>query len=157
MNRKLLFVFPLFLLTTLAVQSQFAENFNDGNFTAAPVWIGEEGDWIVNPAGQLQSNSMVSNSVFYLSTASTLSTGAGWQFYADLAFATSGTNYADVYLTASASDITAITTSGYFVRIGNTADEISLYRKDAGVATPVKIIDGADGSVKQFCQQPGKN
>ncbi len=36
------------------------------------------------------------------------------------------------------------TTTGYFVRIGNTNDEICLYRKDnGGVIT--KIIDGADG------------
>jgi hypothetical protein len=33
--------------------------------------------------------------------------------------------------------------NGYFVRIGGTPDEISLYRDDAGVA--VKIIDGTDG------------
>ncbi|HYH16405.1 MAG TPA: lamin tail domain-containing protein, partial [Flavisolibacter sp.] len=44
---------------------------------------------------------------------------------------------------ASAADLTANTTTGYFVRIGNTADEVSLYRKDGGSIT--KIIDGVDG------------
>ena len=48
------------------------------------------------------------------------------------------------YLTASQSDLTANGLTGYFVRIGNTDDEICLYRKDAA-ATPVKIIDGLNG------------
>src|SRR5690606_27998016 len=56
----------------------------------------------------------------------------------------SSANYIDVYLTASASDISLNSTTGYFVRIGNTDDEISLYRKDAGGAI-VKIIDGVNG------------
>ena len=93
---------------------------------------------------QLQSNNTVASSTFYLSTASTLATTAQWEFYCNLTFNTSSTNYADVFLTASASDITLNTTTGYFVRIGNTNDEICLYKKDAaGVVT--KIIDGVDG------------
>ena len=147
MNRKLLFLLSLFLLTALTTKSQFLENFNDSNFTENPVWTGSDGSWIINSANQLQSNNMENNSVFYLSTASTLATTAQWEFYVNLKFATSGANYTDVYLTASESNITAITTTGYFVRIGNTTDEISLYRKDPGVAAVTKIIDGIDGSV----------
>ena len=83
------------------------------------------------------------NGTFYLSTASTLATTAQWDFYCNLTFNPSGANYADVFLTASASDLTLTNTTGYFVRIGNTNDEIALYRKDAtGVVT--KIIDGVD-------------
>ena len=147
MPRKLFMCFVFFFASTLLTHAQLIENFNDGNFTATPVWIGNTNDWIINAAGQLQSSNTVANSSFYLSTASTLATNAQWEFYVDLKFATSGTNYADVYLTASASDIKAIGTSGYFVRIGNTTDEISLYRKDAGVAAGIKIIDGVNGSV----------
>lgn len=146
MTRKLLFYLPILLLTTQLATAQFSENFTDGNFTVNPVWAGNTNDWIVNSAGQLQSNNSVANSIFYLSTASTLATAAQWELYVDLKFATSGSNYVDVYLTASASDITALATSGYFVRIGGTADEISLYRKDAGKATVVNIINGVDGS-----------
>jgi Lamin Tail Domain/Bacterial Ig-like domain len=60
-----------------------------------------------------------------------------------LDFATSSANYSDIFLTASASDLTAIGNIGYFVRIGNTADEICLYRKDGN--SILKIIDGTDG------------
>lgn len=137
----------LYFVLPVAGNAQFKENFSDGDFSANPSWAGNTPDWIVNSALQLQSNNTTANSVFYLATASTLATTAQWEFLIDLKFSTSGTNYADVFLTASASDLTANSTSGYFVRIGNTTDEISLYRKDAGVIAPTKIIDGADGIV----------
>jgi hypothetical protein len=127
------------------VQAQLTDNFNDGDFTANPAWTGGGADFIINAALQLQSNNTVASSNFYLSTASTKATTAQWDFYCAFTFNTSSTNYTDVYLTASASDLTLTTTTGYFVRIGNTDDEISLYRKDAGVAA-VKIIDGINGS-----------
>jgi hypothetical protein len=126
-------------------QAQLNETFADGNFTANPAWVGGVADWIVNPTFQLQSNNLVANSTYYLSTANTMATTAQWDFYCNLTFNTSSTNYADVFLTASASDITLTNTTGYFVRIGNTNDEICLYKKDAaGVVT--KIIDGVDGA-----------
>ena len=142
---KYLLALIFFLNAFYKADAQFTDNFTDGNFTANPTWVGNTADWIVNPALQLQSNNTVANSNFYLSTASTLATTAQWDFYCNLSFNTSGANYADVYLTASASDITLNTTTGYFVRIGNTLDEIALYRKDAsGIVT--KIIDGVDGT-----------
>ena len=124
--------------------AQLSENFSDGNFTSNPTWIGNPADWQVNAAFQLQSNNVAANSSFYLSTASPSATVTQWDFYCTLNFNPSSANYVDVFLTASASDLTLNSTSGYFVRIGNTADEISLYRKDAG-GTVTKIIDGADG------------
>ena len=135
----------LAILLVQNVHAQFTDNFNDGNFTSNPAWLGGTADFTVNAAFQLQSNNTAASSNFYLSTASTKATFAQWDFYAAFTFNTSGTNYADVYLTASAADLTQTTTTGYFVRIGNTTDEISLYRKDAGLAA-VKIIDGLDGT-----------
>ena len=124
--------------------SQFTDNFSDGNFTANPVWTSNAADWIVNPSLQLQSNNTIVNSTYYLSTASTLATTGQWEFYSQIIFNPSSTNFIDVYLTASAADISLNTTTGYFVRIGNTDDEISLYRKDA-TGVVVKIIDGVNG------------
>ncbi|MEP7144648.1 MAG: lamin tail domain-containing protein [Ferruginibacter sp.] len=144
MKIKLLPSLALLLLNALHSKAQFTENFADSNFSASPSWVGDSSSWIINPAFQLQSNNLVANSTYYLSTASTLAASARWEIYVNLTFNTSSTNYVDVFLTASASDLTAATTSGYFVRIGNTDDEISLYRKtSAGVIT--KIIDGANG------------
>jgi hypothetical protein len=143
--KKTIFILTLIISFLTNTQAQLNETFTDGNFTTNPAWVGGTVDWIVNPSFQLQSNNLVANSTYYLSTANTLATTAQWDFYCNLSFNTSSTNYADVFLTASASDLTLTNTTGYFVRIGNTNDEICLYRKDAtGVVT--KIIDGVDAS-----------
>ncbi|MEO7444396.1 MAG: lamin tail domain-containing protein [Ferruginibacter sp.] len=142
--RKFITLLFLFSIVRLAAIAQFTDNFIDGNFTANPAWVGNTADWIVNPALQLQSNNTVASSVFYLSTVNTKATSAEWNFYCQVTFNPSGANYIDVFLTASASDLTLNSTSGYFVRIGNTDDEISLYRKDATGAV-TKIIDGING------------
>ena len=93
---------------------------------------------------QLQSNNTTANSSFYLSTQNELAAGAQWEFWVQIAFNPSSANYIDAYLTASAADLTLNTNYGYFVRIGNTDDEISLYRKDAD-GSVLKIIDGTNG------------
>ncbi|MEO7523775.1 MAG: hypothetical protein ABIT58_06750, partial [Ferruginibacter sp.] len=131
------------ILSGLCSFAQFTENFNDGDFTSNPVWGGGTADWTVNGSFQLQSNNTVLNSTYYLSTASTKAITAQWEFFTVLSFNPSSANYINVFLTADAGDLTQSTTLGYFVRIGGTADEICLYRKDG--ATSVKLIDGADG------------
>lgn len=142
MQKKLL-ICVLALLGTISGRAQFTENFNDGDFTNNPAWVGGTADWIVNPSFQLQSNNLVLNSTYYLSTVSTLATTAQWEFYCKESFNPSSTNYIDVFLTASSSDLTLATTTGYFVRMGGTDDEICLFRKDNGTVT--KIIDGNNG------------
>lgn len=143
MQKILLVIFSL-LLFNLHSRAQLTENFTDGDFTNNPAWAGNVADFTVNPSLQLQSNNLVANSSYYLSTASTKATEAVWEFYTNLTFNTSSTNYVDVYVTASAADLAANSTSGFVIRIGGTTDEVSLYKKsNSGVFT--KIIDGADG------------
>lgn len=125
--------------------AQFSDNFSDGDYTDAPPWTpSAASDWMVNSSLQLQSNNQVANSTFFISTPSTLATTAQWEFWTHLAFNTSSANYVDVFLTASSNNLSLTSTTGYFVRIGNTQDEISLYRKDAN-GTTTKLIDGVDG------------
>jgi len=143
-------ILSLFLLAVLVFSkpgnAQFIDSFTDGNFSANPAWSGNTADWIVNPSLQLQSNNNVASSNFYLSTANTLATTAQWEFWCQITFNPSSTNYIDFYLTASVSDITQSAVTGYFVRIGGTSDEISLYRKNAN-GTSTLIIDGLDGTL----------
>ncbi len=136
----------LFILNvSTQLNAQFSDNFTDGDFTTNPAWSGGVNDFTVNTSLQLQSTNAVANAAFYLSTPSTKATTAQWDIYVQLAFNTSSANFVDVFLTASAADVTLPATTGYFVRLGGTTDEISLYRKDAGTAT--KIIDGLDGTL----------
>ena len=144
MRKKISLPFILLLFFAMAASAQVTENFSDGDFTANPLWTGSASDWIVNTSFQLQSNNTVANSSFYISTANTLATEAQWEFYTKLSFNTSSANYTDIFLTASANDLTAATTNGYFVRIGGTLDEICLYKKSGSTST--KIIDGLDAT-----------
>ena len=136
--------FYILILISFFTKAQFSENFDDGDFIANPAWSGGTSDFIVNSSLQLQSNNTVANSNYFLSAPNSLATSAQWEMYIQIAFNPSSANYIDVYLTASAGDLTLNTTTGYFVRIGNTNDEICLYRKDNGGGI-TKIIDGADG------------
>ncbi|MEO9144208.1 MAG: lamin tail domain-containing protein [Ginsengibacter sp.] len=136
--------FGILLLISIHSAGQLSENFNDGNFTGNPVWIGNTEDFIVNSSLQLQSNNTGANSSFYLSTANENAMATQWEFFLQINFNPSSANYVDVYLTASASDLSLNSTTGYIVRIGNTDDEISLYRKEAN-GTIIKIIDGVNG------------
>ena len=137
-------IFSIFLFSCLAsnvLNAQISENFSDGDFTSNPEWIGHTSDFIVNDQFQLQSNNVIANGTFYLSTANALATKTEWTFLIQLAFNTSSVNYVDAFLTASASDLSLNTTSGYFVRLGGADDEICLYRKSA-TGTITKIIEG---------------
>jgi len=144
MNKRLYLLIATLLLLGNASHAQFSENFSDGDFTNNPTWIvSNSSDWIVNASSQLQSNNTTASSSFYISTASTLATAAQWEMYVNLTFNASSANYVDVYLTASASDISQTSTTGYFVRIGNTSDNVVLYRKD--VSGNTALITGITG------------
>lgn len=133
----------MFFFFSSPVFSQLSEDFSDGDFRSNPSWIGDTSSWIINTSQQLQSNATLVNSSFYLSTQSTKALSAQWEFSVQMQFNPSSANYIDIYLTASLSDITQSSNVGYFVRIGNTDDEISLYRKDNGAI--IKLIDGING------------
>ncbi len=136
--------FSLFLFLSLSANvtlAQLSEDFSDGNFTSNPAWVGYAPDFIVNNQFRLQSNNTTASSTFYLSSTNGMATKAEWTFWVQLAFNPSSANYVDAFLTASASDLTLNTTSGYFVRLGGADDEISLFRKgETGLIT--KIIEG---------------
>ncbi|MDQ4139857.1 MAG: hypothetical protein M3142_04975, partial [Bacteroidota bacterium] len=139
--RKILLIF--FFFYRFLSFGQLQEDFADGNFSQNPVWQGNTESFIVNPAHQLQSNGpAVTGTQLQLTTASQSAIDVSWEFWTQLNFATSSSNYADVYLISDSTNL-AGKNSGYFVRLGGTADEVSLFRKDSG-KTPVIIINGVD-------------
>lgn len=141
-----LFIISLFILTFSLANAQVSDNFSDGDFTAGTIWTGDDSVFVVVPVSsnnQLRSNKTMTNSSFYLSTPSALINDCQWEFFANLQFNTSGANYVDVFLTSDNANLQAAGSSGYFVRIGSTQDDICLYRRVAGTNT--KIIDGVDG------------
>lgn len=135
----------LLLLAAQSAYAQFTDDFNDGDLLNGPVWHQPPGAFIINPEGRLQSAWQIPDQTFSITTPSTQVTGA-WHFSVRLNLATSGTNYTDVFLNASSYDLSANGTTGYFIRVGGTPDEISLFRKDAGSITC--IIDGTNATVQ---------
>ena len=130
----------LIILLPFFAFSQINETFSDGNFTQNPVWTGTTENFKVNTQFQLQSQA-ATTSKSYLSTPSEAFEDAVWEFWVKIAYTTSSSNYASVYLTSDRADVSG-DCYGYYVQIGNTNDEISLYRQEG--ATKTKIIDGTD-------------
>ncbi|MBF9223671.1 lamin tail domain-containing protein [Hymenobacter ruricola] len=138
--------FLLLLLLPGFAQAQLRDDFSDGNFTANPVWTGDATGFQV-ATQQLQSNGpAVTTTQIALSTPCQATTGTVWEFWANLKLATSSGNLADVWLMASETDLKNANNKGYFVRLGGTADEVSLFRKDSTRAA-VLVIDGLDGTL----------
>ena len=134
----------LLLGAVLPCNAQFVEKFDDSDFINNPLWTGNLESWKINENHQLQSDHNFENSTFFLSTQSNQIYGQ-WDFNIQLDFATSGSNYVDVYIISLDESPLSATNKGYFVRIGNTDDEICLYRKDGNSIE--KIIDGVNSSV----------
>lgn len=126
-------------------RAQVTDNFSDGDYTANPNWTTSSAADFTVTSSQLRSANTTSNSTFYISTTNTLSANCSWEFWVNLQFATSGSNYVDAYLMSSNPNLAAAGINGYFVRIGNTSDDICLYKSTAG--SPTILIDGVNSSV----------
>jgi hypothetical protein len=141
----------LTLLLPLSVSAQVNDDFADGDFMHDPVWTGDTAYWEVADR-KLQSRlppaGAADEVVFHLSTPSTSVENTTWEFWVQLRFNTSRSNYVDVYLVSDEEDPRCGSghcnaSHGYFVRIGTTQDNISLYRRDS--ATDVLLINGSAG------------
>jgi Lamin Tail Domain/Bacterial Ig-like domain len=131
----------LILFSALVCRAQVIDDFSDGDFISNPVWTPDNAtNWTV-VSNQLRSNSITASSTFSISTPSTQALNAQWEFYVNLQFNTSSANFVDVYLMSSNSTLNSA--NGYFVRIGGTPDEISLYKSTLGSSSI--LINGTDG------------
>ncbi len=132
----------VFCFAFLAVQGQVNDDFSDGDFTANPVWSGDQSLFVV--ADQTLRSNSPDVATYALATANTLALNTAWSFDINLNFSTSGANYVDIYLIAE-SAVLVDEPDGYFVRIGGTNDEISFYKRSGGSVD--LLIDGGDGVV----------
>ncbi len=134
------------ILFTYCLQAQVIENFADSDFTNNPAWIGTTELFVIeNEQLKLSYDTeYINNTQAYLSTKSEVAIDAVWQMQIKINTSTSSANYVRFYLTSDVSDLTS-SLNGYFVMIGNTNDEISLYKQTGNTRT--KIIDGSDKRV----------
>jgi hypothetical protein len=135
-NSMLFFLF----FTPFLCLAQLSETFTDGNFTQNPVWTGTASNFIVNSENQLQSVAAIA-SASYLFTPSQAIENATWECKLRIDYPTSSSNYSCIYIV---SDKQFIENGfcGYFVQVGGTNDEVSLYYQEG--TQKIKIIDGVD-------------
>lgn len=128
------------IFVPILMTAQVNESFTDGDFLENPEWIGTSTNFKVNTDGQLQS-SAVATSVSYLSTPSEAFVNAVWECWVKINYTTSSSNYASIYLVSDNSELIN-GCNGYYVQVGGTNDEVSLFLQQGTKKT--KIIDGAD-------------
>jgi len=130
------------LLLSKITFSQVNEHFNNGNFTQDPVWQGDANYFIVNAQKQLQSNGpQIASQTISLSTANEYSLNTSWEFFVQLNFDPTTTNFVRIYLTSTQADLKSAL-NGYYVQIGETGstDGYHLYRQSGSTST--RIITG---------------
>ena len=137
------FELALLFLISGALNAQVAEDFSDGNFSRSPVWYGDTTFFDV-VSGELHLNAPAISGKAWMATPSTARFKAQWEFVVQMDFNPSSSNFIKIYLTSDRPDL-AGPLNGYFLMIGNTTDEVSLYRQTGSGVT--KVIDGRDGAL----------
>ncbi len=132
------------LFSVLIAHGQFTDDFSDGNFSTAPNWASLEASNFEVLLEELHLNAPAVADISHLATASQAIDDAIWQFDVRLDFNPSGSNFAKIYLVADQPDLEA-DVEGYFVMVGGSTDEVSLYKQSGSNET--EIIDGVDDVV----------
>ena len=139
---KYLGVFALWLVLLMPFhgQAQFTDDFSDNDFTANPTWSGDDSIFVAS-TGILRLMAAPISSEAAMSTPSQAIENASWEFFVNLDFNPSSSNLARVYLVSDQASLRGAL-NGYFVEIGGTTDEVSLYRQDG--SSDSELIDGFD-------------
>ncbi len=103
-------------------------------------WQGDTDKYTIN-GDSLHLNDSDAGSA-YLSKTSDIIEDAIWEFRLQMDFNPSSSNYASIFLVSENANLSG---NGYYVKLGNTSDEVSLYRQDGENST--EIIDGLDNRV----------
>lgn len=128
----------------LSAYAQFTDNFSDGDYALNPTWNGDIAKFEINGDSKLHLNAPAVSSEAYLSTRSEAIAHAVWQFDVQISENPSSTNFTNIYLISEQADLRS-PTNAYYVRIGGSTDEVSLYRQDGSSST--ELIDGTDDRV----------
>jgi hypothetical protein len=134
-----------FAIFSLQLNAQFSDSFSDGELNNNPKWIYNAGDFEVL-SGRLKTLNANGGAVKYgISSLANYDSAEifSWEF--QYGINPSSANYTEFWIAADS--VVEKAKNGYFVRAGNTKDEISLYKMVNGVAT--EILSGADGELNK--------
>jgi lamin tail-like protein/CHU domain-containing protein/Big-like domain-containing protein len=142
MKKTLLYV--LLLLVT-HLNGQVLDNFEDGDFTSNPQWVGNQNKFIVNSSNQLKLDDDETN-ISYLVTNNLLINDVEWRFWLKFSFSPSSNNNIRYYLVSNNNNLQA-SLDGYFLQIGESgsSDAIELFKQEGTEIT--SICRGTEGSI----------
>lgn len=135
-------IFLIFFGFNTIIYSQINQSFDSGESLLDQQWSGTLNQFTITDEGQLQLNGPSIDSLAYLFIPSVSSENATWQLDVQMDFNPSSNNYSIVYLIAD-SDNPEHIKNAYYLFIGSSNDDISLYRQYDGHKT--LLIDGIDG------------
>ena len=136
-------VFMVFL--SLYLCGQITDDFDDGDFTQNPQWIGNHELFKVNNSYQLQLNDNKEGSA-YLSCDNSPSEDMEWRCWIKLSFSPSTNNNARFYLFSNEQNL-SLPLNGYFLQLGESGsdDAIELFRQD-GIDI-ISVCRGLNGTI----------
>lgn len=141
---KTLRLFFAFCCFAVYCRAQVSDDFSDGNFTVNPAWAGVVDSFTVDN-GRLRSNGPQASSNIYLSTANSFIDSTEWNFWLQLDFNPSSTNFVRVYLVSDQSNLSG-PLNGYFIQYGaagTAPDSLVFYRQNGNSIT--KLFTGLQG------------
>ena len=133
-------IFLLIPFQPLSAQTLF-DDFSYASFPNDTTWKGDTGLFAIDNQ-RLRSDFEQTNSSFYLAANHQVGLQNEWRLKLELQFNTSSANYVDFVMASNDSNLLTAT-DYYYVRIGNTKDEVCLY-KVINNGTPQLLIDGRD-------------
>ena len=141
----------LIILCSNFCQSQIVDDFDDGNFSENPTWMGDDSLFQVNGLGQLQSKGSTSiGKDIYLATQSNYLKGSEWNFLVRFNLSPSTQNFCRFYLLSDSSNLKATSNNAYYVQFGGITgnnDSIQFVKQVGAIRTI--LIGGRRGSVSK--------
>lgn len=129
--------------------SQLFDDFST-NASLSDKWAGNTEHFIVNKEKQLQLYHINNADKSHLSTTFTHQAQLVWEFKANLSLNPSRYNYAQIYLSAD-TPLLSETKKGYYILLGGTNDEISLYYQNEGdsfaLISGIKRLDNSRNEI----------
>lgn len=135
----------LLFFTTISAKSQFVDSFSGPDLRTNPPWIFTPGDFEISE-GRLRAVNNNGGSVVYgISSAYNFKNSDYFTFDFELNANPSSSNYIDVFI--GCDTLADLAENGYFIRIGDTKDEISFYKIKNKIRT--QLISGIEGELNK--------
>ncbi|MCT4664727.1 MAG: gliding motility-associated C-terminal domain-containing protein [Flavobacteriales bacterium] len=126
MNWRFTFLFFSLTLSTLAQTTSITDNFSDGDFVQNPTWKGDTALFQVdNYQLRLNGNSALAPS--FLGLSSEIIDSAHWQFYTQMDFNPSSSNFLEIIL-YSEDSLHTIENNQLIVEVGRSSDKIRVLK-----------------------------